>query len=593
MQVDETLATAPRHPGRWLVLIVVLGLGLRLWQTGWGLPYNYQVSEPMYTYAAQSVELAGWHKLHPLFSFYQEILLLERWVVGLLLPVFERLALSPELDATLHSWMLYHLLGRFTNAILGALTAVPIFLIGRRARDARTGLLAALFWAVCFLSVRNSHFAKPDATTCFLATTAAYLCTRLSPRRPAVYAGAGILAGLAISTKLLAWPLLVLMLLFHVLGVRRSRAAPAAGGSAPGRPADWMWPPALGFLAVVAGFIAGSPQVVLRFRGFLVFWQWVSAVGKEGGMDRFDIRFGHPSWQIYLNAFEWGLGIALLVLAAAGVIWLAYRRRPVELLLLLSFPLLLYSFLLLPGNMAHDRYVMMGVPYLLLAAANLLAELLAWRRTAPAWARAGLALMVIGAIAQPLFSSVMYDRVLGMPDTRTAAKRWIEENVPAGARIALEVMWYCPQLASTQLPAPLSSRQYQASFSGAYGLSERSRTTGKSLGALSLEDYRRRGVEYIVSDGYSRVLRLIDPEQDRRRREFYRDLDARATLVHETSPLEPGASIPFFFDQVYGPVVELSKLAGAGPSIRIYRLSPAAPAAPATPAGGLGPLSQP
>ena len=591
MQAEATSAAtfaAVRHPGRWLLAIVLLGLGLRLWQTGWGLPYNYQVSEPMYTYAAQSVELVGWHKLHPLFSFYQEILLLERWVVGLLLPVLDRLALSPELAATLHSWMLYHLLGRFTNALAGALTAVPIFLIGWRARDARTGLLAALFWAVCFLSVRNSHFAKPDATTCLLATSAAYLCTRLSPRRPAVYAGAGLLAGLAISTKLLAWPLLVVMLLFQVLAWRRDRAmAPPAGDPAPRRPAARLLPPALGFLAVAVGFCAGSPQALLRFHDVVTFWKWVSAVGKEGGMDRFDIRFGHPSWQIYLNAFDWGLGIALLVLCAAGVAWLAYRRRPVELLLLLAFPLLLYGFLLLPGNMAHDRYVMMGVPYLLLAAANLLTELPARRRIAPAWATAGLILAVVAAIAQPLCASVLYDRVLGLPDTRTVAKKWIEENVPAGAHIALEVMWYCPQLSSAEVEAPLSTRQYQASFSGAYGLSERSRMTGRSLGVLTVEDYRRHGVEYIVTDGYSRVLRLIDPEQERRRREFYSELDTQATLVHEVSPLQPGESIPFFFDQVYGPVVEMSKLAGAGPAIRIYRLTPPAPPA------GLGSFSKP
>jgi hypothetical protein len=302
-------------------------------------------------------------------------------------------------------------------------------------------------------------------------------------------------------------------------------------------------------------------------------------------MDRFDIRFGHPAWQIYLNAFEWGLGMALLLLAVAGVGWLLARRRPVELLLLLVFPLLLYAFLLLPGNMAHDRYVMMGVPFLLLAAANLLDELPSGREKAPGWARAVLPVVVLAVVAQPLGASVLYDRVLGLPDTRTVAKRWIEENVPAGARIALEVMWYCPQLDSPAFPAPLSTRQYQAFFTGAYGLSERSRSTGRSLGALSVANYRRSGFDYIVSDGYSQALRLIDPEEERRRQAFYRELDAQATLVKEVKPLPSGAPVPFFFDQVYGPVVDLAELAGAGPAIKIYRLSPA-PAPASVAAGG-------
>ena len=49
-----------------------------------------------------------------------------------------------------------------------------------------------------------------------------------------------------------------------------------------------------------------------------------------------------------------------------------------------------------------------------------------------------LVVLVVALCAQGLVSSVHLDRVLGREDTRAQAKRWLEDNVPARAGVAIE-----------------------------------------------------------------------------------------------------------------------------------------------------------
>ena len=175
-------------------------------------------------------------------------------------------------------------------------------------------------------------------------------------------------------------------------------------------------------------------------------------------MARFNIHFSHPLWTVYLRALQWGMGTVLLILCTVGVVLLLVRRQPRSLILLLAYPLCAYSFLLLPGNMGHDRYVMPGMPFLFLAAAWLVDMLLSNLRL-PAITR-GLvtAAILVAAVASPLYSSILHDEILGRMDTRTLAKEWIEENVPEGTSIALEPLWFGPQLATSRLRAPFTTR---------------------------------------------------------------------------------------------------------------------------------------
>jgi Dolichyl-phosphate-mannose-protein mannosyltransferase len=562
-----------------LGVILALALWLRLWGVTFGLPYDYQISEQMYVGAAQSMESGGLAKIKPLFGTYQILILAAH---RLLTPVLASLDLGPRLAATLQEATVFNLLGRLISAVLGALTVLPMYWIGRRIWNRAAGLLAALFLAVAYIHVVNSQYAKPDATVFFLVSLVLLLCLRIAESgRARDYLLAGLLTGLAVTAKPLAFPLVVTIALAHLQRAAGERATegetPPGLGVRLGRLARALfdWRLLLAAVLTLAGLFATSPQILLHREEVVTFYKWIAEAGAGGGMFRFDIHLGRPAWRVYLSALHWGLGDLLAGLSFAALILFLIRRRPRPLLPLLSFPLVLLVFLLLPGQYVHSRYLTLALLVPLLCAAGLAVETaarlrvtVAFGRLAPAFAAVALAAVLL----HPAISCVLHDRLLTREDTRTLAKHWIEENIPAGSRIILEVPFYTPPLASVRRNPPFSQRIYDLTATGVYGLSEKSQGAGKSAGAMSVDSYIADGVQYVVTQGFNWSLRRLDPEEERRRLEFYQELADKGYLVHDVSPYRPGKTVPFAFDQVYGPTVGLLGLERPGPPIRIFLL---------------------
>lgn len=558
--VSDPAQSAPPIPWKRLLLLLLVALALRLWGVTFGLPYDYHFDESVYRSTALSF---SWEKIHPHFGPFQIFVLAQYAVLrSAFVGLGEMGLVSPEVAAALAlPGMSFQVLARWNSAFLGALSVIPVFLIGRRLWSPRAGWCAAFFLTFCYLHVRNSHFGVPDAAATFLTLLTAYFGTRLSPQgRWADYLWAGLFAGLALPTKQLSWPILVLLFLCH--------AFPEEGR------VGWRRTILSGRLIVmyaVAGVVAllTSPQLLLHFEETYKFWQSAAQLGASGGMGKIQLDEG-PRWFFYFTTMRWGMGDLMLFLSLAGVAWaLAGRRRRV--LVLLSFPVLFFAFLFKPGNMYFARYALIGVPFLLLPAGALLAALLEKLPSRDQARTAVTALALAAIVAQPAVSIVRYNRLMGQEDTRTLAKRWIEENVPDGSSVMLEFWWFGPQLASERMQTPFSERTYSLRMGGPYGLSEMLDENGAPVRA-SVERYVESGVQYVVSDSYNSGSHLINPEEDLEKRAFYESLDQEAELLQEFSPVREGAVVPRIFEQTYGPATHLELLERPGPVLKIYRL---------------------
>lgn len=569
-----------------MLALFVVALALRLWGLSFGLPFDYQVSENMYTVAARQVVQGGLDTISPLFGFYQALIVGAFALFESIRSGLDRLALPEHLAATLDSSStVFNLLGRLISALFGAATVLPVFLIGRRLWNPRVGLLAASFTAFSFMLVRNSHYAKPDMVACFLVILAAFFCLRLqSTRSYRDYLLAGLLCGLAISSKMLVWPVVVVLLVFH-LRADLARQEPRTRTGLYRFLAALLSPRlAAASLASAVAFVATTPGLAQKPREFVRFYQWLAGVGAGGGMDRFDINDGVASWKVYLVGAHWAVGDLLLLLVAVGVLFFLFRREPRDLAPLLSYPLILFLFLLKPGNPAHERYLITALPFLLLPAAAILWRAVDSLRLTARGKRLTAVACAAVCLAQPAYWIYQHNSLLRRDDTRTQAKRWIEENVPAGAKIALEVWFYSPQLATPQRASvPFSRRSFAASYSGAYGLSERSRRTGSSLGTVSVQEYLASGYEFVVLDGVTASIPLLDPEQERAKQEFYASLREIGEPLMSFSPYRDGEQPPYYFPNIYTPARYLSSFSRPGPPIDIYRL-PRLPDSAATPA---------
>ncbi|HEY5907399.1 MAG TPA: hypothetical protein VIZ31_05105, partial [Vicinamibacteria bacterium] len=129
----------------------------------------------------------------------------------------------------------------------------------------------------------------------------------------------------------------------------------------------------------------------------------------------------------------------LALASLLGVGWALWRRRAADVLLLsLAVP----YFLTVGSSQSHSaRYLIPLFPLLMILAARALYELCVIPRAAgqsARWPRPLPALAFAVAILMAFGQSAAQARELLLPDTRRAAREWIEREVPPDTAIALE-----------------------------------------------------------------------------------------------------------------------------------------------------------
>jgi hypothetical protein len=162
-----------------------------------------------------------------------------------------------------------------------------------------------------------------------------------------------------------------------------------------------------------------------------------------------------------------------------------------------------------------------------------------------------LALVATVVAAPLLLDAVRLDRVLDQTDTRTQTVAWAEDSVEPGARVAVD---------APPLGPPLPADHFDLLVAD-----------GWSLYDLPLDDYRARGVEYIVTSSFTADARQLDPARDAQRKAFAAELTAAAELVAEFRPAS--SDLPFMYDEIYAPFDSLGSLDRPGPDVSVYRLA--------------------
>ncbi len=189
-----------------LGLILLGALALRLWNLDHGLPFAYNADEAEH-FVPRALAIAGGGGLDP--GYYENppsltyLLALVYWIGG-------------TADAVLTA--------RVVVALIGTLVVGLTFLAGRRAFDARSGLVAAAVMAVAFLPVFYSKHALNDVVT--LAPVAVALIGALlvyERGRWVDYALCGGAVGVATATKYTAGAMLLTLAVAAGLRVLRDR----------------------------------------------------------------------------------------------------------------------------------------------------------------------------------------------------------------------------------------------------------------------------------------------------------------------------------------------------------------------------------
>lgn len=536
-----------------LLGILLLALVLRLWGIGFGLPFEYHVDEVQYVRQAAAMGSRG---LEPVWwnnpPFYKYVLLAED---GLLFAVGRVLGWYASVadfgDQLMVNPTPLYIMARGTTALLGTLTVFITYLLGKTAYNRVVGFLSAAFLAVCFLHVRDSHFAVNDIPLTFFTTLVLWASLKIAESgKLKWYIVAGVALGLGFATKYSAALAALPIVVAHFLSPD-FRFANGKG--------NWKH---LG-LAILAGggaAILASPYFVLT-PGKVVrdAYEALYLAGQQG----------FEGWQIdsaggfvfYLKTLSWGMGWGLLIASVVSLCVAILRRLPQD-VILASFVLVGYVFW---GRqeMYFARYIIPLIPPLLVLAALLVEKIGYSFAHVSGSARGVVYSIALLLMLQPLASSLRLGYLWTQADTRTLAREWIVQHIPGDARIAVDWRTHAPPLSTADQPAVAAGQEYEVLIVGGKGLSE-----------YSLEWYQEQGYDYLIASSFIYNIPLTDVERDVERRAFYEDLAQQTVAVQTFWPNSSQTEPPFIFDEVVGPAVSLWQRERPGPVIKIYRLTP-------------------
>ncbi len=264
----------PLFIARWLWVllgVLALGLGLRVWGIRFGLPFVYHPDEGALVMPALKILQTGDFRpthlyygsayIYSLTTLYIPFFLFSAWR-GTLKVVAELPVFVDYFQIGQYPFPGVFLLGRLLTALLGGLTVLTTFVLGRRVsrivsgqdQDDQAaiwvGLAGAVLLSVEWFHTQNAHFATTDVPMTFILTLAVMRCIEVFQRGHwRDYLWAGFWIGLTASTKFPGGLVFVVLLVAHVLRAR-----------------DWAevldGRLGLGVAVTAAGFFLGTPYAL-------------------------------------------------------------------------------------------------------------------------------------------------------------------------------------------------------------------------------------------------------------------------------------------------------------------------------------------
>lgn len=513
--------------GQWagiaLGLILLGALCVRLWGTGFGLPAfaHYHPDEhAIVNRAATILQVGDWSppqfNYPPFYIHLQVAVLAGGFLWGRAQGYWSELPPFPL--------PIYYHLARTVTATFGTATVVLVYLVGKRLFSLSVGLIGAALLAGNYLHIIHSHYATLDIMVGFLVTLCLLFSARLLAEGQLSWSFlAGLCTGLAAATKYNGAVSLAIPLAAQIL-------APVS--SLGWKHLAYLLLPVGGLLS---GFLLGNPFALERWTDLI---GGISAVWSHYGSGQPGFE-GLGNWRWYLHTLLTSadaLWAIVGIFGLAGAFW-CHRRSG---FLLGVFPALYFGLVSL-FVVRFERNLVPLLPFLALGGGWLLsigAARIAGSR-APVWSAGLAAAGTILVLALPLGASLTFDRLLSATDHREIAGRWLEENIEAGAQIAVE-----------HYSIPFDHTPYQV-------------TDVVHISDHDVAWYRQAGYDLlVVSDGVWEVLRR-QPQFYGDRLQVYDELVAHSTLLAEFVPTPPGIVVAGY------PSVAVYHFA----PVRIYRLN--------------------
>ena len=410
----------------WLLIILTIAFVLRVWGV-WNAESSDEYNEIFEALRVCSghLNLERWSK-----RFYLYILAVEYgvyYIIGWIFQLFQ----SPDDFAVkiIRDPYPLFLLGRITSAFLGTGSVWLTYLVGRQLYGTRfVGLLAALFLCFNAVNIELSHYARVDASLCFVVLAAFYWIAKIATvekRLLSWYVLAGIFSGIAFQNKMQAVILLIPFAYAHLSGFSWKRY----------RDALFTTTVLVFCLSYLAGLVVGNPAVLFAPVSFV---KGLLASGVGAYTIPINETVSTIGYVVYLRYFFDELGLPLALLAVASIIFAVFSHQRRE-ILLLSFIVPFYALMGGSKYLVSASYMIPLMPFLyILIAATLntvfgkVRELISERQVPV------IITVLILLLFHPVIGAARLTLSFSGKNTRVLAKEWIERNIPFGSKILMD-----------------------------------------------------------------------------------------------------------------------------------------------------------
>jgi len=421
---------------KFLLLIIICGLLLRLIGSTYALPYFYGGDEERKVKTALKMEHESFEHdfRHPSFLYNSLYALFK-----LVKPFRPNLEKSlPFGDIFITEFVFFLWIARCWMAILGTMTIYLVYLLGKKMKDDITALFAALFFAITPLMVVSAHYTKEDTPLVFGVSLALIALVNLSERKKIKdYIYAGLASGVAFGIKFQGLSLFLLVVIVHFLPESLPRIRER--GFLKER-LSWVQLRKLGisFISCLTAFLLTSPVLLFNFRKLIDGIKFQINYIATGHHDQIAISALDYFFSFYLiKSIIPGLTLLVFVFSVAGA-WLLYKEEKRKTLILLLWCVgyyLLAELSLAKPYPFYSRYILPAIPVLCLFAGFSAAKTVSLIRNSPKrWHGWMLGLCLFLLISYPLSLSIRY--VFSMnPDTRLVAREWVIRHIPENATL--------------------------------------------------------------------------------------------------------------------------------------------------------------
>lgn len=433
---------------RILLLILLVGLILRLWNIDFGLPYMLHPDEGYEVRRALQLGTGSFDFSRIGKGGYFYVLFVEYGFLFAYAYLTGMVSNAQEFGVLyLTDPTAFYLVGRITTALVGTATIYFLYKLICRVSTKEVALAGATLLCVNSLHVEHSHYIAVDVPLTFWIVVSFYLFTFLPEKQTLkLYCLIGFSVACASMTKMPGILLLLPLLLFQLSTLRNS-GKNLLEVIFNGR----FIACCLIFLLV---FVIGNPGVIVQYEKFLAFFSGFLADDSsvqvaQDVSDAVIIQsdeemnasgpIGH--FAFYAQALFGSLSPVVAVFSVLGVV-LALLQRSVPFLI---FAVYAGAFFVALGvssfeGLVYQRYLLPLIPFILAFCAHGIGYLINMRPIARSSSGQYVFVIAVALLvsSQTVVEALERNARFDLPDTRQFAEGWFLENVGEGEAVLLE-----------------------------------------------------------------------------------------------------------------------------------------------------------